>query len=83
VLGNACSWCGSTTDLEFDCIRPQGDKHHKVGSAARVCFYRKQHFEFGNLQLLCRACHELKTSRDLAGQLQVVPSPPFVPTGGT
>ena len=61
LLGNSCARCGGTRDLEFDCIKPQGDKHHKIGLTHRASFYRKQYRD-GNLQLLCRyPCHHDKS----------------------
>jgi hypothetical protein len=63
VLGGKCSICMSESDLEFDCIKPMGDKHHKMASHARVTFYRRQHLA-NNLQLLCKWCHARKTAAD-------------------
>jgi 5-methylcytosine-specific restriction endonuclease McrA len=61
-LGGACIRCGAGEHLEFDCIVPRGDSHHRLSAADRVSFYRAEHFKHGNLQLLCRICH-LKKSR--------------------
>lgn len=58
-LGGRCAHCGATENLEFDCIMPQGDFHHRIGSAERHSFYRYQH-RHGNLQILCRACNAAK-----------------------
>ena len=68
MLGNRCAVCKRTTTskkfpLEFDCIHPQGDEHHKMDSSARASFYFKQFREF-NLQLLCKSCHIKKTSQE-------------------
>lgn len=60
-LGNKCAHCGATEELEFDCISPKGDEHHKMEQSARVSFYRVQ-YALGNLQLLCEKCHKKKTS---------------------
>src|SRR6266850_1261106 len=64
-LGGCCVDCGSTRKLEFDCEIPQGDKHHKMDTSARICFYRKQHSN-GNVRLRCKTDHRIKTSRDRA-----------------
>jgi len=62
-LGEECKWCGAKTGLEFDCIKPRGDEHHKFDTSARMCFYRKQLLQF-NLQILCESCHCKKTSQE-------------------
>lgn len=56
TLGNKCALCGTTRRLEFDCIIPQGDAHHKFDTSARMSFYRQQ-FREGNLRLLCQRCN--------------------------
>lgn len=63
ILGNVCAECGSTDSLEFDCIFPQGDKHHKLATDSRMCFYRVQ-LARENLQLLCTDCNSEKSLRD-------------------
>lgn len=62
-LGGCCKVCGTRRKLEFDCIIPQGDKHHKMEWSWRISFYRAQH-RTGNLQLLCKKHHELKSVAD-------------------
>lgn len=62
LMGGACR-CGEDKDLDFDCITPQGDTHHKMDTSARMSFYRKQHKE-KNLQLLCKQCHKQKNKED-------------------
>jgi len=69
ALGRACAACGGKDDLEFDCIKPQGDSHHRVGILGRTCFYRQQHAQ-GNLQLLCSRCHLIKSICDSSGNYQ-------------
>ncbi len=59
LLGNVCAHCGTRKDLEFDCIRPRGDKHHRGDASQRMCFYRRQWRE-GNLQVLCNVCNAQK-----------------------
>jgi len=59
ILGGKCAVCGTTSCLTFDCIVPKGDAHHRMGSLARVGFYRAQ-MRAGNLQLLCFACNVAK-----------------------
>lgn len=65
VLGSKCARCDATEDLQFDCITPCGDRHHKMDTSARMSFYRAQ-FKAGNLQLLCEDCHAIKTKLDQA-----------------
>lgn len=59
ALGRQCAWCGTTANLQFDCIIPQGDHHHKIDWSHRMSFYRQQHTE-GNLQILCERCNSIK-----------------------
>lgn len=63
LLGDACATCGSTKNLEFDCIKPQGDAHHKYDTSHRMSFYRQQ-YDKGNLQIQCAKCHNKKTAKD-------------------
>lgn len=62
ALGGCCAHCGTTADLELDCITPRGHWHHTAGTVGRVIFYRKEHHHHGNLQLLCAACHLRKSA---------------------
>lgn len=62
-LGSLCVNCKREDDLEFDCIIPQGDKHHKMDTSARMSFYRAQHRN-GNIQLLCEKCHRIKSASE-------------------
>ncbi len=59
MLGGVCAFCGAEEGVEFDCIVPMGDRHHKYDTSQRMCFYRKQ-FRQGNLQLLCHECNARK-----------------------
>ncbi len=59
LLGNVCAHCGATDGLEFDCLRPKGDAHHRGEASQRMCFYRRQ-FREGNLQVLCSECNGRK-----------------------
>lgn len=69
ILGGRCARCGLQHCLTFDCIKPTGDKHHRMGSTARVAFYKAQMAK-GNLQLLCSACNSAKGAS---------PQPRYVP----
>ena len=64
ILGGECVCCGSTEALEFDCIAPRGDAHHRAGVVSRISFYRAEHFTHRNLQILCRECHKVKSRID-------------------
>jgi len=62
LLGLRCWNCGSRDyrKLEFDCIFPQGDFHHRrMDWSWRMSFYRRQLAE-GNLALLCQSCNSKK-----------------------
>lgn len=63
-LGGCCAACGTTEKLTFDCIDPQGDKHHKVEWSARISFYRKQYREHKNIQILCEEHQNVKSRID-------------------
>lgn len=62
-LGGACVDCGVTENLEFDCIRPVGNKHGRKDTSARMCFYHGQFYR-DNLQILCNECHTKKSRRE-------------------
>jgi hypothetical protein len=59
ILGGYCASCGTNDTLEFDCIEPVGDRHHRMTAPARISFYRAQ-MRAGNVQLLCQQCNSLK-----------------------
>lgn len=69
-LGQRCAWCSSTRDLQFDCIAPEGDAHHRWETNRRAVFYRRLDARHG-LQLLCRRCHTRKTCAQLAAERSV------------
>lgn len=75
-LGGCCAKCSSTKELEFDCIIPQGHVHHRLGTAKRMTFYRRQHAA-GNLQILCRRCNNKKAVLDVAYLSQLAETQPF------
>ena len=58
--GNECAWCGENCGLQFDCIIPQGDAHHRFSTDKRMTFYRRQDAA-GNLQVLCADCNTTKS----------------------
>lgn len=64
LLGDKCAICGSAENLELDCINPRGDAHHRTGYDQRVSFYRREHYENQNLQILCRNHHQEKSTRE-------------------
>lgn len=74
ALGAKCAQCGGSDELEFDCIIPQGDKHHKWETNRRYVFYKRQH-EQKNLQLLCRVDHEKKSRGEQYWLWNQAPSP--------
>jgi len=63
VLGGECAACGTKENLEFDCKEPCGDRHHRMDTSMRMCFYRKQH-ALGNVQLLCQLHNNRKSIDD-------------------
>ena len=74
-LGNKCATCHTITDLTFDCIVPQGHRHHSMDASARMCFYHRQH-EAGNLQILCRRCNGRKGhAENLAREARMAEDP--------
>lgn len=72
ALGNECNRCGSDGPLEFDCIKPQGHAHHAQSTDYRATFYWRQ-ARAGNLQLLCRDCHQDKSAADQRPALSTDP----------
>lgn len=63
LLGGTCFKCGTEDMLEFDCIQPQGHRHHTFDTSQRMSFYRAQ-YKKGNLQILCERCHNKKASKE-------------------
>jgi len=61
LLGFKCSNCGTTNNLELDCIKPQGHDHHRIDGSRRATFYMTQ-LRNGNLRLLCDKCHNQATN---------------------
>lgn len=62
-LGGKCAKCGTIENLEFDCIIPQGDKHHRYDTSHRMSFYRQQ-FAVSNLQILCTKHNSEKADKE-------------------
>lgn len=63
-LGGKCVECGMSDKLEFDCIIPCGHDHHKGSTQQRICFYRRQHYQFKNIQILCSLHNRIKANAD-------------------
>ena len=63
ALGGCCSRCRRVVNLQFDCIVPCGDEHHRLDTARRCTFYWRQYRQ-GNLQILCETCHSVKTAHE-------------------
>jgi hypothetical protein len=80
AMGGCCARCEGMLSLEMDCIRPQGDAHHKLSMDMRATFYRRQHAA-GNLQLLCQWCHAEKSATEHPRRraAAAVPDPDLVP----
>lgn len=72
LMGAKCVKCGSTEQLEFDCVSPMGGSHHRWDTSARMSFYRRQ-YATGNLQLLCRTCHSAKSVHEFGHETGVGP----------
>lgn len=70
-LGGKCSTCGATDNLEFDCVRPMGDRHHRGSTDERMSFYNRM-ARANNLQVLCARCNSLKGDLDQASWLALV-----------
>jgi hypothetical protein len=77
LLGGKCRVCGIGKCLTFDCIKPTGDAHHRMGSVHRVSFYRQQ-MRLGNLQLLCSSCNSLKGAKEQPRYITTVKPTDFV-----
>jgi 5-methylcytosine-specific restriction endonuclease McrA len=59
-LGGKCANCGSLDELEFDHIDP---KTKKFSIASKLAMkYENLLIELAKCQLLCSACHRIKTS---------------------
>lgn len=63
-LGGACTRCGSTDRLEFDHI----EREFKAGEVAKWLTQGEEKYkaELLKCQLLCRSCHEFKTSGEFS-----------------
>ncbi len=75
LLGNVCAHCGTMDGLEFDCIYPKGDRHHRGDASQRMCFYQRQ-FREGNLQVLCNVCNARKGDEE-PGLVLTAPLPEY------
>lgn len=78
-LGGKCKICGTDKELEFDCIIPQGEAHHRFDTSHRISFYLRQLY-VGNLQILCHDCNAKKGRRERKDQqFLTVSVPDFIP----
>jgi hypothetical protein len=71
ILGGKCVFCPATECLTFDCIKPTGDRHHRMSSVQRMSYYREQ-MRRGNLQILCHTCNTRKGAKE---QPAIIPVP--------
>ena len=59
--GKSCSSCGSVENLELDHIDPSGKVSHRIWSWSDA----RRSEELAKCQVLCSACHDLKSSSEL------------------
>lgn len=57
LVGQKCSRCPATTDLQIHLLVSDGGIHHKFGSDRRWKFYLDK-VKAGEALVLCRACHQ-------------------------
>lgn len=60
--GKQCASCGTIEQLELDHIDPSLKEGHKIWSWTQT----KREAELAKCQVLCKACHLVKTKRDLS-----------------
>lgn len=60
LAGKACVKCGATERLEIDHINPAEKESHHIWSWAE----ERRSVELAKCQILCNACHKLKTRED-------------------
>lgn len=61
IHGGKCSRCGCTHNLEFDHVDPARKIDHRIWSWS----LRRIEAELEKCQLLCRDCHQVKTSMEV------------------
>ena len=64
LSGGVCARCRGGERLEFDLKISDGGRHHSLSHSERQRFYLLE-FQKGNLQILCRKCHQEKTTADV------------------
>jgi 5-methylcytosine-specific restriction endonuclease McrA len=76
-LGNKCSFCGKTEDLEFDHI--DHNLKYKQRGVANNWWYSNVKIEetIDNIQLLCKKCHREKSAAERRASWQVFISLPI------
>lgn len=68
-LGNKCTHCSSTKQLQFDHINPD-TKSFRISHARSVSLKRLEE-EIKKCQLLCINCHKKKTKEEYSKKLKV------------
>jgi hypothetical protein len=64
IGGRICRQCGTTENVELDCVKPCPNTHDNLSSCSRTGFYWRQ-FQKNNLQPLCRTCNAKKSDNNL------------------
>lgn len=68
--GRSCAKCGSQTALELDHINPEDKLSNHIWSWTK----KRRDDELIKCQVLCKSCHRIKTSKDLAEMFRGKPN---------